>query len=148
VTDLPVQMYSQGPPRTVLPAEDAALMHALVQALGLPADQQRAAVAAVVVAHPRSLFAWNALGDLGRDTIESYAAYRVGYHRGLDALRANGWKGSGYVRWVDETNRGFLGCLRGLGAMAAAIGESDEAERIALFIGQLDPAGIPPRVAR
>jgi hypothetical protein len=32
--------------------------------------------------------------------------------------------------------------------MAAAIGESDEAERIALFIGQLDPAGIPPRVAR
>ena len=75
------------------------------------------------------------------DTVERYAAYRVGYHRGLATLRANGWRGSGYVRWADETNRGFLGCLRGLGAMAAAIGETDEAERIALFIAQLDPSG-------
>ena len=35
----------------------------------------------------------------------------------------------------------FLGCLVGLGAMAAAIGENDEAERIALFLAQLDPSG-------
>jgi hypothetical protein len=98
-------------------------------------------VAAVVADHPRSLLAWQALGDLGRDIIEQYAAFRVGYHRGLDTLRANGWRGSGYVRWADETNRGFLGCLRGLGAAAAAIGETDEAERIALFLGQLDPSG-------
>ena len=87
--------------------------------------------------------AWAALAGLGRDEIERYAAFRVGYHRGLDALRANGWRGSGYVRWADETNRGFLRCLRGLQQMAAAIGERDEADRIALFMQQLDPNGIP-----
>ena len=86
---------------------------------------------------------WAALAGLGRDDIERYAAYRVGYHRGLDALRANGWRGSGYVRWVDPTNRGFLRCLRGLQQMAAAIGELDEADRIAVFMQQLDPSGIP-----
>ncbi|MGZ4701458.1 MAG: DUF3151 family protein, partial [Ilumatobacteraceae bacterium] len=51
--------------------------------------------------------------------------------------------GSGYVRWADETNRGFLRCLGGLRQMAAAIGETDESERISLFIMQLDPNGIP-----
>jgi hypothetical protein len=75
--------------------------------------------------------------------MERYAAYRVGYHRGLDTLRANGWRGSGYVRWAEPTNHGFLRALRGLGAMAAEIGETDEAERITLFLLQLDPTGIP-----
>ena len=94
--------------------------------------------------HPRFLDAWAELGDIGRDDIERYAYYRVGYHRGLDALRANGWRGSGYVRWSEPTNRGFLRALAGLGAMAAAIGEHDEAERIAMFLVQLDPDGSPP----
>jgi hypothetical protein len=89
------------------------------------------------------LEAWAALGALGRDVIEQYAAYRVGYHRGLDALRANGWRGSGYVRWAAESNRGFLRCLRGLQQMATAIGEADEADRITVFMHQLDPSGIP-----
>jgi hypothetical protein len=124
----------------VLPFEDAAIRHALQQARAAAAGEQRDLVAAVVAAHPRSLLAWQALGDLGRDTMERYAAYRVGYHRGLDALRGNGWRGSGYVRWADESNRGFLGCLKGLGEMAAAIGEHDEADRIALFLAQLDPS--------
>jgi hypothetical protein len=31
--------------------------------------------------------------------------------------------------------------MRGLGAMAAVIGEHDEAERLALFLAQLDPSG-------
>lgn len=125
----------------MLPAEDALLRHALQQALNAPESSRRERIAAVVADHPRSLFAWRALGDHGRDTMERYAAYRVGYHRGLDALRANGWRGSGYVRWADATNHGFLGCLRGLGEMAAVIGEADEAERILLFLGQLDPSG-------
>ena len=30
-----------------------------------------------------------------RDTVEAYAYARTGYHRGLDALRRNGWKGFG-----------------------------------------------------
>lgn len=141
MSDTPINLSPQGPPRTVLPAEDALVRHALQQALNAPEANRREQIAAVVANHPRSLFAWRALGDHGRDTMERYAAYRVGYHRGLDALRGNGWRGSGYVRWADATNHGFLGCLRGLGEMATAIGETDEAERIALFLAQLDPSG-------
>jgi hypothetical protein len=141
VSDLPINLTPQGPPRTVLPAESAEVRHSLQQAMSAAPAERRDLVAAVVARHPRSLLAWQALGELGRDTIEQYAAFRVGYHRGLDTLRANGWRGSGYVRWADETNRAFLGCLRGLGASAAAIGETDEAERIALFLAQLDPSG-------
>ena len=136
-------MHPSGPPRTVLPAEQATVGTAIRDALAGPVDDRRARLAEVVAANPRSLNAWAALGGLGRDEIERYAAYRVGYHRGLDALRANGWRGSGYVRWIDETNLGFLRCLRGLQQMATAIGELDEAERIAVFMHQLDPSGIP-----
>lgn len=136
-------MQPSGPPRTVLPSEGAALEHVLRQALAAPEPQRRDEVAKVVAAHPRSLNAWAALGSLGRDDIERYAAYRVGYHRGLDALRANGWRGSGYVRWADETNRGFLRCLRGLRQAAGAIGEDDEESRIDVFLQQLDPSGVP-----
>ncbi len=138
-----ISMHPSGPPSTVLPAESAAIDNALQHALSAPTSERRDRVVEVVAANPRSLNAWAALGSLGRDVIERYAAYRVGYHRGLDALRANGWRGSGYVRWVDETNRGFLRCLRGLQQMAAAIGEDDEAARIAVFMQQLDPSGIP-----
>ena len=146
MSDQPILLTPQGPPRTVLPPEDAAIREAVRQALAASASQQRELAGAVVAGHPRSLLAWCTLGDVATDTIERYAAYRVGYHRGLDTLRANGWRGSGYVRWADETNRAFLGCLRGLGRMATAIGETDEAERIALFLGQLDPSapqGLP-----
>ena len=136
-------MHTSGPPRTVLPEESSSVNEALRRSLAVGIADRRDEVARVVVASPRSLNAWAALGSLGRDEIERYAAFRVGYHRGLDALRANGWRGSGYVRWADETNRGFLRCLRGLQQMAAAIGETDEAERIALFMQQLDPSGIP-----
>jgi len=139
----PVHLSTSGLPSTVLPAADPALRHELLQAVGAPDDVRRARVSEVVAAHPRYLDAWAELGDLGRDPIERYAAYRVGYHRGLDALRANGWRGSGYVRWSEPTNRGFLRCLRGLGQMAALIGEVDEAERITVFMAQLDPGGIP-----
>ncbi len=143
MTEHPVSLYSEGPPRTVLDAEDPIVIDSLAAAVREGPDDRRAAVSAVVAANPRSLFAWRALGDLGRDTIERYTAYRVGYHRGLDALRASGWRGSGYVRWSDPTNQGFLGCLRGLGEMAAAIGEDEEADRIRLFLAQLDPQAGP-----
>ena len=136
-------MHPSGPPRTVLPAEAAAVEEGLRTARAAPDQYRRDMVARVVADNPRSMTAWAELAALGRDDIERYAAFRVGYHRGLDALRANGWRGSGYVRWADETNRGFLRCLRGLRQMAQAIGERDEAERIALFMQQLDPTGIP-----
>jgi hypothetical protein len=139
----PVGMTT-GLPTTVLPEPDADVIERIDRALELAHDERRDAIAAVVADHPRSLHAWAALGDAGRDTIERYAAYRIGYHRGLDALRANGWRGSGYVRWAAPSNHGFLRCLLGLQQMAARIGEEDEAERCAVFLAQLDPAGVPP----
>lgn len=137
-------MMSDGLPSTVLPPADPTAAAALADALSRAGEDRRVALASVAARWPRDLDAWAELGDLGRDDIERYAYYRVGYHRGLDALRANGWRGSGYVRWSEPTNRGFLRALAGLGAMAAAIGESDEAERVATFLVQLDPDG-PPR---
>jgi hypothetical protein len=139
----PVHLSASGPPETVLPSPSTAARQRLDQALDLPEAERRDAVAAVVAAEPRWSEAWAALGDLGRDPIERYAAYRVGYHRGLDALRANGWRGSGYVRWEHPTNRGFLRALAGLADEAAVIGEDDEAERCELFLRQLDPAWPP-----
>jgi hypothetical protein len=133
MSDSPVHL-SSGLPETVLPPEAVAVVEALEAA-----GSDRDAVAAVAAANPRSLLAWAKLGDLGRDDIERYACYRVGYHRGLDALRANGWRGSGYVRWRNETNRGFLRALQGLQESAVAIGEGDEADRCAQFLTQLDP---------
>jgi hypothetical protein len=125
---------SGGIPETVLPEAPAEVVRRLAEA-----GSDRAAVAAVVADHPRLLAGWATLGDLAGDDVEAYACYRVGYHRGLDALRAAGWRGSGYVRWRHETNQGFLRSLDGLRAKAAAIGERDEEERCAQFLHQLDP---------
>ncbi|HUF32530.1 MAG TPA: DUF3151 family protein [Acidimicrobiales bacterium] len=136
----PVNLTPSGPPETVLDPEPAEALSGLVEALARPDDERRAAVSAVVARHPRFLDGWARLGELGRDEVESYACFRVGYHRGLDRLRQSGWRGSGYVRWEHETNRGFLRALQGLQAMAAAIGEHDEAERCAHFVDQLDPS--------
>jgi hypothetical protein len=112
---------------------------ALEAALDQPDDTRRAAVARVVAAHPAYLDGWARLAGLARDDVEAYAYARVGYHRGLDALRAAGWRGSGYVRWQHDSNRGFLRALDALRAAATAIGESSEAERCAVFLRQLDP---------
>ena len=139
MSDSPVSLTPSGPPETILDAEPDEALSALDDALARPVDEQRAAVAAVVARWPRFLDAWARLGALGRDDVERYACYRVGYHRGLDRLRASGWRGSGYVRWQHPQNRGFLRALDGLRASAAAIGEVDEAERCAVFLRQLDP---------
>ena len=138
-----VSLSTSGPPETVLDPEPPDATAALAEALTGDPAARRAAIAAAVARWPRFLDGWARLGDLGRDVVERYAAYRVGYHRGLDRLRANGWRGSGYVRWDHEENRGFLRALAGLQATAAEIGEADEAERCALFLRQLDP-GWPP----
>jgi hypothetical protein len=135
----PVNLSSQGPPSTVLDAEPLGALAALEDALARPEAERRDAIAAVCARWPRFLDAWAQLGDAARDDVEAYACYRVAYHRGLDRLRANGWRGSGYVRWVDPTNRGFLRGLQGLARAAGRIGETDEAERCAQFVAQLDP---------
>ena len=137
-----MHLSPSGPPETVLEPEPHDALDALVAALRAPEDERRDAVAAVCARWPRFLDAWAQLGALGRDDIERYAYYRVGYHRGLDRLRQSGWRGSGYVRWTHETNRGFLRALDGLRRSAEAIGETDEAARCTEFLYQLNPEGL------
>ena len=86
-------------------------------------------------------------GALGRDDVEAYAYFRVGYHRGLDRLRQSGWRGiAATCAGSNETNRGFLRALDGLRSSAEAIGETDEAARCAEFLHQLDPERPPDSV--
>ena len=125
---------SSGLPETVLPPEPDEAVRGLADA-----GDDREAVAAIVARFPQFLDGWAALGRLARDDVEAYACYRVGYHRGLDRLRQSGWRGSGYVRWRHETNRGFLRALDGLRDAAARIGEREEEQRCAQFLVQLDP---------
>ncbi|MXZ84368.1 MAG: DUF3151 family protein [Acidimicrobiia bacterium] len=143
MTDAPVNLTRSGPPETVLDPEPSQAVAALAEAMSQPEGSRRAAVADVVSQFPRFLDGWARLGLLAQDQAEAYAAFRVGYHRGLDRLRQNGWRGSGYVRWAHEVNRGFLRALAGLQATAAAIGERDEEERCLHFLHQLDPSWPP-----
>lgn len=136
---LPVTFTGSAPPETVLDEEPTEALARLEAALAEPSERRRDAVSVVVASFPRFLDGWAQLGALARDEVEAYACYRVGYHRGLDRLRQSGWRGSGFVRWRHETNRGFLRALEGLARQAAAIGEHDEAERCAQFLAQLDP---------
>jgi hypothetical protein len=139
MTNDPSVPLTAGPPETVLPDGPADARAAISAAEALPLDARRAELARVVAGHPTLLEGWAALAAVARDPVESYAYARVGYHRGLDALRGAGWRGSGYVRWEHESNRGFLRSLDALRAAAEEIGETAEAERCALFLRQLDP---------
>lgn len=124
---------------TILPPAPDAAREALANALAADADTRLLAVSAVVADHPTFLEGWAQLAALGREPIERYAYARVGYHRGLDALRGAGWGGRGFVRWSQPTNRGFLSCLVRLRKAAAEIGEQPEVERIDGFLYELDP---------
>lgn len=122
-----------GPPPTLLPDEQEPRQ--LLEAHVDPAE--------VAARFPTSSAAWAALAEAAHErgaVIESYAYARVGYHRGLDALRRNGWKGYGPVPWEHAPNQGFLRALFALGRAAEAIHETDEAERIRAFLDDSDPA--------
>ncbi|MBB6565170.1 hypothetical protein HNR71_000807 [Kribbella sandramycini] len=96
----------------------------------------------VAAKFPASSLAWGTLAEAaleGGRTIEAYAYARTGYHRGLDLLRRNGWKGHGPVPWEHEPNRGFLRCLAVLGKAAGLIDEKEEAERCATFLRDSSP---------
>lgn len=134
-----ISLSPSGPPEFVLPKEAEELYAAVGSGEELAEADRREYYASVVADFPESSLAWSRLGDCGRDVIESYAAYRVGYHRGLDQLRKNGWRGSGYVRCSEGPNEGFWACLAGLAAAARTIGETGEAQRCELFMKQLDP---------
>jgi hypothetical protein len=121
-----------GPPPTHLPEDPASAELA-----------DGAAPVDVVRRHPASPAAWAALADQARgegaDDVTVYAYARVGYHRSLDLLRRNGWKGHGPVPWEHEPNRGFLTCLAILATAARAIGEDEEWERCSTFLRDSSP---------
>ena len=94
---------------------------------------------------PASSLAWALLADEAFDEgrlVDSYAYARVGYHRGLDALRAAGWRGAGPIPWSHSVNQGFLRALYYLGRAAAGIGEAEEAQRVEKFLRDSDPEAI------
>ncbi len=139
-----VNLSSSGPPETILPPPPGDAGAELDRALQLEPEQRRATISVDRrPAIPASSTRGPNSDAIGRDDIEAYAYFRVGYHRGLDTLRGSGWRGSGYVRWQHETNRGFLRALEGLEQTAGRIGETDEQERCDLFLRQLDPSWPP-----
>ncbi|MBS45518.1 MAG: hypothetical protein CMH83_20565 [Nocardioides sp.] len=121
------------PPETLLPIDPAA-------------DALAAGTAKVDVVRdfPASPLAWAMLAaeaaDAEVDPVTVYAYARVGYHRSLDMLRRNGWKGHGPVPWAHEPNRGFLTCLALLAQSARTIGETDEWDRCSTFLRDSSPA--------
>ena len=122
-----------GPPPTMLPDEPEPRQ--LLEAHVDPAE--------VAARFPTHSAAWAALADAAFErgsVVESYAYARVGYHRGLDALRRNGWKGHGPVPWAHPANQGFLRALFALGRASEAIQETEEAQRIRAFLDDSDPA--------
>ena len=124
---------------TILPPIPESVDEQLTRARSAPEAERKAALAEVVAAHPTLIAGWAQLAPLGEAPIERYAYARVGYHRGLDALRANGWGGRGFVRWSQPTNRPLLTCLVRLRAAAAEIGEVEEVNRLTEFLHELDP---------
>jgi hypothetical protein len=100
----------------------------------------------VAAAHPSASVAWAALAEealaSGADdaAVTAYAYARTGYHRGLDQLRRNGWKGFGPVPYAHEPNRGFLRCVAALAKAADTIGETDEYQRCLDLLDDCDPA--------
>lgn len=127
-----------GPQPTYLPEDHPdAQVASRVEAGAEPVDLARD--------YPASSLAWALLAneafDEGR-VVDSYAYARVGYHRGLDALRGAGWRGTGPIPWSHELNRGFLRALYALGRAAAGIGEADEAARVERFLRDSDPHAV------
>ena len=113
------------------------------------ADELAAGSAAheVVRRHPESPLAWATLAEASLaddhvDDVTAYAYARVGYHRSLDSLRRNGWKGHGPVPWEHEPNRGFLRALAALAQAAGRIGEDHERDRCEQFLRDSSPEAL------
>lgn len=91
---------------------------------------------------PVAVLPWAELAYEAReegDNVQAYAFSRVGYHRGLDALREVGWSGEGHIPWSHRPNRGFLRCVYILLKSAKALGDDEEVEHIHAFLQETSP---------
>ncbi len=89
---------------------------------------------------PWAVLAEQALAE--GETIAGYAFARTGYHRGLDALRRNGWRGQGPVPWQHLPNQGVLRAVAALSQAAGRIGETAEEQRCLDLVRDCDPAAV------
>lgn len=114
------------PPETMLPPEPGTELW----------DEGRTAKDVARV-EPASTLAWALLAEQALDEdrdLEGYAFARTAYHRSLDALRRNGWRGHGPVPWSHQPNRGFLRSLAALATASERLGDTDEAHRCREFL--------------
>lgn len=101
---------------------------------------------ATALAHPDSPAVWAARAErelAGGDQLIAYAYARTGYHRSLDRLRANGWKGWGPVPYAHEPNRGVLDAIAMLALASKAIGDEGEYDRCRQMLFDADPDTAP-----
>ncbi len=121
------------PPETLLPEDPGG---ALI-AEGVAPDE-------VARRHPDSTLAWALLADAALaagDDLEGYAFARTAYHRSLDSLRRNGWRGHGPVPWSHDGNRGFLHALAALATASERLGDVEEAHRCREFLRESSHEG-------
>ena len=100
---------------------------------------------ATAVAHPDSPAVWAARAErelADGDTIVAYAYARTGYHRSLDRLRANGWKGWGPVPASHEANVPVLKAIAMLALASKAIGDDAEYDRCRQMLSDADPDSV------
>ncbi|AKK10502.1 DUF3151 domain-containing protein [Corynebacterium uterequi] len=120
----------------------------------LPADPAAAAGADLTLPetlaeYPASPLAWAthaearlAGANSAEDRIVAYAFARTAYHRSLDRLRANGWKGFGPVPASHEPNQGVLRAIAALAQASQAIGDTAEYDRCRDMLVDADPAAV------
>lgn len=133
-------------PEVHLPQELASSIPVEGAADGASAAQSRESLEAAVSENLKDSGAWAALAEVllaEGQPVQAYACARTGYHRGLDALRGNGWRGTGPVPWNHEPNQGVLRAIGALVQTARALGEDDEVVRCLNLLHDCDPAAAP-----
>jgi hypothetical protein len=138
--DLGLPVVEAGPPPVRLPADAPEALAALDQALA--GSEPGPALREVAARWPGNVEVWARLSDLALragQTVEAYAFARTGYHRGLDLLRRNGWRGMGPVPWAHQPNQAVLRAIQALGLASAALGDRAEADRCRQLLLECDP---------
>lgn len=123
------------PPPVTLPAD--------------PAADLDPAAADTAFAHPDSPLVWATRAEAALESASSddekliaYALARTGYHRSLDRLRANKWKGWGPIPWTHEANQPVLRAIAALARAAKLIGEDAEYDRCRQMLSDADPESV------